>query len=67
LYDSDTVERPFAVAFDDDPDVRMFFKIPSSFKIETPIGGKLYRIRAEDLESFERQYETTRVISYEES
>jgi type III restriction enzyme len=38
LYDSDTVERPFAVALDDDPDVRMFFKIPSSFKIETPIG-----------------------------
>ncbi|GHU59688.1 hypothetical protein AGMMS49975_27540 [Clostridia bacterium] len=38
LYDSDTVERPFAVALDGDPDVRMFFKIPSSFKIETPIG-----------------------------
>ena len=38
LYDSDTVERPFAIALDDDPDVRMFFKIPSNFKIETPIG-----------------------------
>jgi type III restriction enzyme len=38
LYDSDTVERPFAVALDDDPDVKMFFKIPDKFKIETPIG-----------------------------
>ncbi|MDR1299626.1 MAG: type III deoxyribonuclease [Oscillospiraceae bacterium] len=37
-YDSDTVERPFAAALDDDPDVRMFFKIPDKFKIETPIG-----------------------------
>jgi type III restriction enzyme len=38
IYDSETVERPFAVALDDDPDVRMFFKIPDKFKIETPIG-----------------------------
>ncbi|MDR0821422.1 MAG: DEAD/DEAH box helicase family protein [Oscillospiraceae bacterium] len=38
IYDSDTVERPFAVALDDDSDVRMFFKIPQKFKIETPIG-----------------------------
>ena len=38
IYDSATVERPFAVALDDDPDVRMFFKIPDKFKIETPIG-----------------------------
>lgn len=38
IYDSSTVERPFAVALDDDPDVRMFFKIPDKFKIETPIG-----------------------------
>ena len=38
VYDSDTVERPFAVALDDDPDVKMFFKIPDRFKIETPIG-----------------------------
>jgi type III restriction enzyme len=38
IYDSETVERPFAVAMDDDPDVRMFFKIPDKFKIETPIG-----------------------------
>ena len=39
IYDSDTVERPFAVALDNDPDVRMFFKIPRKFKIETPIGS----------------------------
>lgn len=38
IYDSDTVERPFALALDNDPYVRMFFKIPRSFKIETPIG-----------------------------
>ena len=40
LYDpnSTTVERPFAVALNDDPEVKMFFKIPSKFKIETPIG-----------------------------
>lgn len=38
IYDSDTIERPFAIALDDDPDVKMFFKIPGSFKIETPIG-----------------------------
>lgn len=38
IYDSETVERPFAVALDSDPDVKMFFKIPDNFKIETPIG-----------------------------
>lgn len=38
IYDSSTVERPFAVALDNDPDVKMFFKIPDNFKIETPIG-----------------------------
>lgn len=38
IYDSDTVELPFAVAMDNDPDVRMFFKIPKKFTIETPIG-----------------------------
>ena len=38
IYDSDTVELPFAKALDGDPDVKMFFKIPSKFQIETPIG-----------------------------
>ena len=39
IYDSSTVERPFAVALDNDPDVKMFFKIPGTFKIKTPIGA----------------------------
>lgn len=38
IYDSSTIEKPFAKALDDDPDVKMFFKIPKRFKIETPIG-----------------------------
>ena len=38
IYDSSTIEKPFAKALDDDPDVKMFFKIPNCFKIETPIG-----------------------------
>lgn len=38
VYDSTTVEKPFAVALDNDPDVKLFFKLPSRFKIETPIG-----------------------------
>jgi len=38
VYDSGSVEKPFALALDRDPDVKMFFKIPGRFKIETPIG-----------------------------
>ena len=38
IYDSSTVERPFAIALDKDPRVKMFFKIPRHFKIDTPIG-----------------------------
>ena len=38
VYDSSSIERPFAVALDNDPDVKMFLKIPDRFKIETPIG-----------------------------
>lgn len=38
LYDSG-VESRFAQSLDNDPDVKMFFKIPSRFKIETPIGS----------------------------
>lgn len=38
IYDSATVEKPFALALDDDPDVKMFFKLPSRFKVDTPIG-----------------------------
>lgn len=38
VYDSPTIERPFALDLDDDPDVKMFFKLPSCFKVDTPIG-----------------------------
>ena len=38
IYDSAGVEKPFAVALDNDPDVKMFFKLPERFKINTPIG-----------------------------
>lgn len=38
VYDS-AVERQFALALDDAPDVKMFFKLPSRFKIDTPIGS----------------------------
>ncbi len=38
VYDSSSVERPFAIALDNDPDVKMFFKIPDRFRIDTPIG-----------------------------
>ena len=39
VYDSSTIERPFAVALDSDPDVKMFFKLPDRFKIDTPLGS----------------------------
>lgn len=38
VYDSSLVEKPFALALDNDPDVKMFFKIPSRFHVDTPIG-----------------------------
>lgn len=38
VYDSG-VESKFAESLDKDPDVRMFFKIPPRFKVETPIGS----------------------------
>lgn len=38
IYDSG-VESRFAKSLDEDPDVKMFFKIPARFKIETPIGS----------------------------
>ena len=33
------LELPFALALDNDPDVKMFFKIPDRFKLDTPIGS----------------------------
>ncbi|MCM1513100.1 MAG: hypothetical protein NC112_08355 [Oxalobacter formigenes] len=38
VYDS-AVESRFACDLDDDPDVRMFFKLPGRFKVDTPIGA----------------------------
>lgn len=38
VYDSSFVEKPFALALDHDSDVKMFFKIPSRFQVDTPIG-----------------------------
>ena len=38
IYDSG-IECKFAEALDNDPEVRMFFKLPPKFKIETPIGS----------------------------
>ena len=37
MYDS-AVESRFATALDNDPDVKMFLKLPERFKIRTPIG-----------------------------
>ncbi len=37
IYDSN-VESRFAKSLDDDPEVKMFFKIPKRFKIDTPLG-----------------------------
>ena len=37
IYDSG-VENTFAQSLDNDPDVKLFFKIPKRFTIETPIG-----------------------------
>ena len=37
VYDSD-VERTFAVDFDNNPDVKLFTKLPNWFKINTPLG-----------------------------
>lgn len=37
IYESN-VEKEFAQSLDNDPEVRLFFKLPRSFKIATPIG-----------------------------
>ena len=39
VYDSPTVEKPFAQDLDDDPDVKMFLKLPNQFKVDTPVGS----------------------------
>lgn len=39
IYDRSNTERRFAEALDADPDVKLFFKLPANFKIDTPLGG----------------------------
>ena len=39
VYDSATVERPYALALDQSEQVKVFAKLPSKFKIDTPLGG----------------------------
>lgn len=37
--DSDTIERPFAMELDSREDMKYYFKLPSWFIIDTPLGG----------------------------
>ena len=39
VYDSSTVERPFAVELDQAEEVKVFAKLPDRFKIDTPLGS----------------------------
>lgn len=39
VYDSATVEKPYAVALDQAEHVKVFAKLPAKFKIDTPLGG----------------------------
>ncbi|MDO8463452.1 MAG: DEAD/DEAH box helicase family protein [bacterium] len=38
IYDSETIERPFALALDGEQRVRVFLKLPNWYAIATPIG-----------------------------
>ncbi|MCH4083875.1 MAG: DEAD/DEAH box helicase family protein [Olsenella sp.] len=39
VYDSSSIEKPYAVALDRAEEVRVFAKLPSKFKIDTPLGS----------------------------
>ena len=39
VYDSSTIEKPYAVALDQADEVKVFAKLPSAFKIDTPLGS----------------------------
>lgn len=39
VYDSSTIEQPYAVALDQAEMVKVFAKLPSKFKIDTPLGS----------------------------
>ncbi|MBU1976751.1 MAG: DEAD/DEAH box helicase family protein [Nanoarchaeota archaeon] len=38
VYDSTTIEKPFAERLNSDDDVKLFVKLPNWFKIDTPLG-----------------------------
>lgn len=52
VYDSSTVEKPFAVELDQAEEVCVFAKLPARFKIDTPLGSYnpdwAYVVEAED-------------------
>ncbi len=39
VYDSSSIERPYAVELDRSQEVKVFAKLPSKFKIDTPLGS----------------------------
>lgn len=39
VYDSSSVEKPFAMELDQAEEVKVFAKLPDSFKIDTPLGS----------------------------
>ena len=39
VYDSSSVEKPFAAELDQAEEIKVFAKLPSTFKIDTPLGG----------------------------
>ena len=39
VYDSSTVEKPYAVALDQAEEVKVFAKLPDRFRIDTPLGS----------------------------
>ena len=39
VYDSSTVEQPYAMALDQAEMVKVFAKLPDKFKIDTPLGS----------------------------
>lgn len=39
VYDSSSVEKPYAMALDQSEAVKVFAKLPSKFKIDTPLGS----------------------------
>lgn len=60
IYDSSSVEKPYAMALDQSDAVKVFAKLPSKFKIDTPLGS--YNpdwAYVEDIEDKQRVYFVT--------